>query len=134
LQSHNIRPIIKKVVEKNSIFYTDEYVIYDYLNRHTDYEHKTVNHSAGEYALSDGTHVNTMEGCWSLLRPWIRSHRGINKQYLKIYVGLAEFLHNRRLISAWEQIKEMISQLLTPKACEVKKLYGQGKLATLCSV
>lgn len=42
------------------------------------YQHKTVNHSAGEYASDeDGEgfceiHSNTIEGFWSLLRSWLR--------------------------------------------------------------
>ena len=46
------------------------------------YQHKTVCHERGEYARDedcDGfceVHVNTMEGFWSLLRSWLRPHRG----------------------------------------------------------
>jgi len=134
LQADTVMPIISDVVKANTTFYTDEYCIYDYLDKLPEYDHKTLNHSAGEYALIDGTHVNTAEGCWSILRPWIRARRGVNKQYLPIYVTFVEFMHNRRKMTAWEQIKEIISQLLTPKACKVKQLYKQGKLATLCSV
>src|SRR3954447_24100530 len=48
-----------------------------------DNRHKTVCHGRGEYARDeDGDgfceiHVNTMEGAWSLLRSWLRPHRGI---------------------------------------------------------
>ena len=50
------------------------------------YGHKQVCHSAvnTQYARDedgDGFHevqVNTMEGFWSLLRFWLRSHRGIS--------------------------------------------------------
>ena len=134
LQADTVRPIIGEVVEANTIVYTDGYSIYEYLAKHPDYEHRTVNHSAGEYALADGTHVNTMEGFWSLLRPWIRPHRGVNKQYLPIYLSFAEFMHNRRKQNAWEKIKGIISQLVTPEAHEVKQIYKQDGLTTLCSV
>jgi transposase-like protein len=66
------------------------------------YEHKTVNHGSGEYARDedgDGkceVHVNTMEGFWSLLRSWLRPHRGISQEKMPYYLSFFEFLHNIR--------------------------------------
>jgi len=59
-----------------------------------------VNHSKGEYARDedgDGfheVHVNTMEGFWSLLRSWLRPHRGISQEKLPLYLSFFEFTHN----------------------------------------
>jgi len=59
-------------------------------------------HSRGEYARDedgDGfceVHVNTMEGFWSLLRPWLRPHRGISQEKLPLYLGFFEFVHNAK--------------------------------------
>ena len=56
----------------------------------------------GEYARDedgDGfceVHVNTMEGFWSLLRSWLRLHRGISQEKLPLYLGFFEFVHNIR--------------------------------------
>ena len=75
--------------------------IYDRLEK-WGYRHKTVNHSSGEYARDedgDGfheVHVNTMEGFWSLLRSWLRPHRGISQEKLPCYLGFFEFVHNVR--------------------------------------
>ena len=41
-------------------------------------------------------HVNTMEGFWSLLRSWLRPHRGISQEKLPIYLGFFQFVHNAR--------------------------------------
>ncbi len=41
-------------------------------------------------------HVKTMEGCWSLLRSWLRPHRGISQEKLLVYRGFFEFVHNVR--------------------------------------
>ena len=41
-------------------------------------------------------HVNTMEGFWSLLRSWLRPHRGISQERLPFYLGFFEFVHNVR--------------------------------------
>ena len=63
---------------------------------------KSVNHSAGEYAHDedgDGfheVHVNTLEGFWSLLRSWLRPHRGISQEKLLCYLGFFEVIHNVR--------------------------------------
>ena len=59
-------------------------------------------HARGEYARDedgDGfceVHVNTMEGVWSLLRSWLRPHRGISQEKLPLYLGFFQFVHNAR--------------------------------------
>jgi transposase-like protein len=101
VQQVTIKPVITETVAPGSLMYTDEYDIY---NRLSDwgYEHKSVNHSAGEYARDedgDGfheVHVNTVEGFWSLLRSWLRPHRGISQEKLPCYLGFFEFVHNAR--------------------------------------
>lgn len=76
----------------------------------------------GEYARDedgDGfheVHVNTMEGFWSLLRSWLRPHRGISQEKLPIYLIFFEFVHNvgrrgRALLGS------LVSLLLQPKTC-----------------
>src|SRR4051794_15000453 len=66
------------------------------------YRHKTVCHGRGEYARDedgDGfceVHVNTIEGFWSLLRSWLRPHRGISQDKLPLYLGFFQFVHNAR--------------------------------------
>lgn len=101
VQQVTIEPIIMQTVERGTRMFTDEYAIYNRLEQ-WGFEHKTVNHSAGEYARDedgDGfceVHVNTMEGCWSLLRSWLRPHRGISQEKLPLYLSFFEFVHNVR--------------------------------------
>ncbi len=96
-----IKPIIEKCVAKGALIYTDEYNIYDRLPA-WGYDHNTVCHGRGEYARDedgDGhceVHVNTMEGFWSLLRSWLRPHRGISQEKLPIYLAFFQFVHNAR--------------------------------------
>ncbi|MCL2709973.1 MAG: IS1595 family transposase [Planctomycetaceae bacterium] len=96
-----IQPIIEKFIKPGTLVNTDEYNIYCRLTE-WGYEHKTVCHAAGEYARDedgDGfheVHVNTMEGFWSLLRSWLRPHRGVSQERLPIYVGFFQFVHNVR--------------------------------------
>jgi transposase-like protein len=99
VQQKTIQPVIEAAVATGTMIYTDEYTIYDRLQQ-WGYQHKTVNHSQGEYARDedgDGfheVHVNTMEGVWSLLRSWLRPHRGISQAKLPLYLGFFEFVHN----------------------------------------
>jgi transposase-like protein len=96
-----IKPIIETTVDKGSLIYSDEYDIYARLEQ-WGYAHQTVCHSAGEYARDedgDGfceVHVNTIEGVWSLLRSWLRPHRGISQEKLPQYLCFFEFVHNAR--------------------------------------
>jgi transposase-like protein len=97
-----IQPVITKTAQVGSLIYTDEYDIFDRLPN-WGYAHKSVNHRAGEYARDedgDGffeVHINTLEGLWSLLRSWLRPHRGVSQEKLPGYLGFFEFIHNIRL-------------------------------------
>ena len=101
VQQVTIKPFITENIEKETLIYTDEYNIYSRLVE-WGYQHKTVCHSKGEYARDedgDGfyeVHTNTIEGVWSLLRSWLRPHRGISQEHLPSYIGFFEFTHNVR--------------------------------------
>jgi transposase-like protein len=101
VQQKTIQPIIESVIAQGTLIYTDEYNIYERLEE-WGYGHKTVNHSEGEYARDeDGDgfheiHCNTQEGIWSLLRSWLRPHRGVSQEKLPFYVGFFEWIHNLR--------------------------------------
>ena len=102
--------MILKTIIPRTLIYTDEYNIYNRLPE-WGFEHKTVNHSIGEYARDedgDGfceVHSNSIEGFWSLLRPWLRPHRGISQAKLPLYLSFFEFVYNvkkrgKRLLSS----------------------------------
>ena len=88
-------------VAPGSEVHTDEYAIYNRLEQ-WGFEHKTVNHGQGEFARDDDgdgfceVHVNTIEGIWSLLRSWLRPHRGVSQEKLPLYLGFFQFVHNVR--------------------------------------
>jgi len=48
-----------------------------------------------------------MEGFWSLLRSWLRPHRGISQEKLPLYLGFFEFVHNAK-----KRGKALLSALL----------------------
>ena len=112
-----IQPIIEQFVPAGSKVMTDEYDIYDWLPT-GGYSHQTVCHSRGEYARDedgDGhceVHVNTIEGLWSLLRSWLRPHRGISQKHLPAYVGFFQFVHN-----AHQRGKALLRSLVEALVC-----------------
>ena len=101
VQQRTIKPIITAAVTPGTLVHTDEYAIHARLPS-WGYEHNTVCHVHGEYARDeDGNgfckvHVNTMEGFWSLLRSWLRPHRGISQDKLPLYLNFFPFMHNAR--------------------------------------
>lgn len=101
VQQKTIRPLIEQRIARGATVYTDEYDIYNRLEE-WGYPHQSICHSQGEYARDeDGDgfceiHVNTMEGFWSLLRSWLRPHRGVSQENLPLYLGFFEFVHNAR--------------------------------------
>lgn len=113
VQQKTIKPLIEKHVTKGSTAYTDEYVIYGKMTQ-WGYTHHTVNHGVGEYARDDDgdgfheIHVNTIEGAWSLLRSWLRPHRGISQDKLPYYVTFFEYVHNIR-----KRGKALLQELLS---------------------
>ncbi len=48
------QPILMQTIEPGSLLYTYEYDIYDRLDE-WGYQHKSANHSAGEYARDEGS-------------------------------------------------------------------------------
>jgi len=101
VQQKTIQPIIRQAIKLGTQTYTDEYDIYDRMEE-WGYQQKSVCHSKGEYARDeDGNgccevHVNTIEGFWSLLRSWLRPHRGISQKKLPLYLAFFETVHNIR--------------------------------------
>lgn len=101
VQQVTIKPLIVADIQPGSVINTDEYSIYSRLPE-WGYVHVTVNHGDGEFARdADGdgineVHVNTIEGVWSLLRSWLRPHRGLSQRWLPIYLGFFQTMHNIR--------------------------------------
>ncbi len=95
VQQKTIRPILAATVVAGALVHTDEHDIHARLES-WGYRHKTVCHARGEHARDedgDGfreVHVNTLEGFWSLLRSWLRPHRGISQEKLPLYLGSHE--------------------------------------------
>lgn len=86
VQMTTIGPLVRQSIEEGSL--VDEYNIYNRLWEWS-YGCLSVNHGSDEFARDDGDrfcelYVNTIEGFWSLLRSWLRPHRGISQEKLPL--------------------------------------------------
>ena len=78
--------------------YTDEWGGYNHLPE-LGRNHSPVCHTPGqrEWARDDDgdgvreVHNNTMEGIWTGVRNFLRTFRGVNKEYLGQYIGIFEW-------------------------------------------
>ena len=103
VQQKTIQPILKQTIQAGSLIFTDEYDVYARLEQ-WGFRHKTVNHAAGDYAR---------EGFWSLLRSWLRPHRGISQEQLPLYLAFFESVHNMRRRGK-ALLESLLASLLTP--------------------
>ena len=100
--------IISKYVDiKNSKIMTDEYGVYNFLDKLT--YHGIVKYSAKQYV--DGqNHTNSIEGYWRKPKDSMRADFNyVGKQYLQSYFDEFDFKHNNRNLSGAEKFKKLIS-------------------------
>jgi len=89
-----ILPLIRNVVEQDSVVMTDEYTAYKDLKN--DYSHFTVNHSAKEY-VNYMAHTNGIENFWSHLKRGIDGiYHWCSKEHLQSYVDEFTLRFNTR--------------------------------------
>lgn len=106
VKKHTLQPIIQENVVSGSTVHADELRSYKGLNK-ARYEHKRVNHGAGQYAKGN-SHVNSIEGFWARLKLSIRgTHIHVSKRYLWKYLKEFEFRYNYR-----EKPEQMLPDLL----------------------
>ncbi|MGA9048475.1 MAG: IS1595 family transposase [Dehalococcoidia bacterium] len=91
-----VMPLINKNVAKKSIIYTDEYPVYDAIDKF-GYGHEEVNHSIGQYVNGNAS-TNTIEGYWSLVKRGISGvYHAVSPKYLQSYLNEYQFRYNHRL-------------------------------------
>jgi transposase-like protein len=93
-----------KNIDSDATIYHDDYRSYGILNG--SFRHESVNHSAGEYVRGD-VHTNTIEGEFSVLRPWLQTFRGISKEYAYLYCAHYQQLRSNRRMERVERALSM---------------------------
>jgi transposase-like protein len=90
-----VMPHVKKKVLPEAMVYTDEYRVYDSLNRE-GYQHDRVHHAEEVYVAGD-VHTNTIEGFWSLLKRGIDGvYHSVSSKHLQGYLDEYSFRYNHR--------------------------------------
>ena len=90
-----VMPHVKKKVLPESMVYTDEYTVYDSLNRE-GYKHERVHH-AQEIYVDGSVHTNTLEGFWSLVKRGIGGvYHSVSSKHLQSYLDEYAFRYNHR--------------------------------------
>ena len=136
VRTATIKPIIAAKVKVGAQFFTDEYNIYHFTK--VDYDHRTVNHGAGEYARRDpdGTcvHCNTMEGMWSGLRNFLDRFKGISQRFLPLRVARYEFLHNYKHLNWCQTCEATLRSIFSTTGDYLRQMAHQHRCMplTLC--
>jgi transposase len=86
--------------------YTDEYPPYNVLRSLGC--HEAVNHSLHEYARGK-VHTNTVEGEYSVFRPWLRTYRGVSKEKTHLYTAHYNVTRNNRHIDHTQRAVQMVT-------------------------
>ena len=94
-KAKTILPIVKERVLPDSMVFTDDYPLYDGVER-MGYEHSRINHSQRVYVMGD-VHTQAIEGFWSLLKRGIGGvYHSVSTKYLQSYCNEYAFRYNRR--------------------------------------
>ena len=91
---HELMPIIKGKVLKDTTIYTDGWRSYDGLVLN-GYKHYRIHHSENEFARGRN-HVNGIESFWSYTKRRLNKFNGIRKDNFLIHLKESEFRWNSR--------------------------------------
>lgn len=99
----NLRSAIRQYVEPTARIITDEFTVYQGLDREFSGGHETVTHSRHEYARGD-VHVNTAEAFFALIKRCIMgTFHNVSKKHLHRYVSQFSFRWNTRKVDDGER-------------------------------
>jgi transposase-like protein len=113
VKEETLYPIIEKNVKYGSDFYTDCRITYAITGIY--YNHKTTNHSQGEFARNN-VHSNTIEQIWGDIKGIIRTiHHGISKKYRHLY--LAQYVFKYQFFHITNFFFKTLFTLFLPTYC-----------------
>jgi transposase-like protein len=93
-----VAPIVRANIAREARLLTDESRIYKKVGKKFS-EHRSVNHSAGEYVqfIDPTVHINTVEGLFSVFKRGMKGvYQHCGEQHLHRYLAEFEFRYNNR--------------------------------------
>jgi transposase-like protein len=99
---------------------TDDFSGYRLLKE--AYDHRSVDHEE-TYVTDDGTHCNTVEGEWSIFKPWWNGFRGVAKRHAYRYLSEYSFRRSHRSDSRQKRLRRMIALLKLYDGASVKSRF-----------
>ena len=103
-----LQGFVESVTDENATILTDEAKGYKGMNR----DHRSVNHSAGEYS-KQGVNVAGVESQWATLKRGINGNFfAISPKHTRRYVMEFSGRHNNRPLDTEEQIKELAKGMI----------------------
>jgi transposase-like protein len=112
VDSQTLHGVIRAHVTPGSTVVTDQHR--GYRNLDPMFDHKTVNHGAGEY-VKDGFTTNAVESLWALFkRQYHGTHHYISPKHLDRYVTEMTFRLNRRSFGKGDMVNALLGQVGGP--------------------
>ena len=95
-----IKPIIKRLIARDSTVYTDGWRAYDGLVL-DGYKHYRINHSK-EFSKNKTNHINGIENFWGWSKMRLAKFRGLNRENFYYHLKECEFRFNHRHLNSRE--------------------------------
>ena len=108
-EAKQLQPRILKQVKKGSVVFSDTWRGYTGIAA-KGYVHRLVKHSKDTF-VTDGNHINGLEGFWGYLKRKLAAKGGIRQSRLHLYLGEYVWRYNHRHLNLKEQ-KTYLMKLL----------------------
>lgn len=115
--ARTLTPIVRLVVERGSVVYTDKWRGFTEL-KVDGYTHHSINHSE-EYVDQQGHHINNLESFWSFAKRRTTKFNGIARTTLPLHIKECEWRYNQADIPG--ALKKLLDQNPLPHQA------GKGK-------
>ncbi len=100
---------IVKNIAHDTIIMTDEHS--GYRNMPSEFRHRSVNHSAGEYVKWFYIHINGIEGAWShFKRQIVGVHHWISEAHIQRYLDEFTWRWNRNELEEGQRVNALLGQ------------------------
>ena len=109
IDAKHLQTRILKQVKRGSVIYSDTWRGYTGIAA-KGYVHRLVKHSKNSY-VSNGNHINGLEGFWGYLKRKLAAKGGIRKERLRFYLGEYVWRYNHRHMNFKEQEKHLTKLL-----------------------